>query len=160
MYELPDPVPFYKIVWEIVRQIPSGAAATYGQIAAMIPPPEGVNPGDYAKLGARWVGDAMNAVSHNDEPSIPWHRVINAKGGISLPDTSRAAALQRARLRAEHVLIDGSERVNLREFGWKGPDADWLEAHALKTPTPKQPKPEVPEVPDEPDAPLTQLTLL
>lgn len=134
MYNLADPLPFYKIVWEIVRQIPAGAAATYGQIASMIPAPQGVDPADYDRIGARWVGDAMNAVSRVDEPTIPWHRVINAKGGISLPDTSKAAALQRARLRSEGVLLESNENVDLNEFGWQGPDADWLGAHQLNPP--------------------------
>ena len=134
MFNLPDPMPFYKIVWEIVRQIPTGIVATYGQIAAMIPAPTGVEPDDYDKLGARWVGDAMNAVSRVDEPTIPWHRVINGKGGISLPENSKSAALQRARLRAENVLLDGDERVDLDEFGWEGPDAQWIARHGLREP--------------------------
>ena len=134
MFNLPDPMPFYKIVWDIVRQIPPGTVATYGQIAAMIPTPEGVEDDDYKKLSPRWVGDAMNAVSRVDEPTIPWHRVINSKGGISLPETSKAAALQRARLRAEDVLLDGDERVDLNEFGWEGPDDHWLEQHGLLEP--------------------------
>ena len=134
MYDLPDPMPFYKVVWEIVRQIPAGAVATYGQIAAMIPSPEGVEPDDYARLGARWVGDAMNAVSGVDDPAIPWHRVINSKGGISLPENSKSAALQRARLRAENVLLGSSERVDLAEFGWTGPDTVWLDERGLRPP--------------------------
>jgi methylated-DNA-protein-cysteine methyltransferase-like protein len=134
MFELPNPMPFYKLVWDIVRQIPTGTAATYGQIASMIPTPEGVEQDDYNKLGPRWVGDAMNAVSGVDEPTVPWHRVINAKGGISLPDTSKAAALQRARLRDEHVLLDNDERVNLEEFGWEGPAEKWLAERGLKAP--------------------------
>src|SRR5688500_5177454 len=112
MFNLDDPMPFYKIVWEIVRQVPKGTVTTFGQIATMIPTPDGVDADDYAKLGPRWVGDAMNAVSRVDEPTIPWHRVINAKGTISLPETSKSAALQRARLRAENVL-DDNERVDL-----------------------------------------------
>jgi methylated-DNA-protein-cysteine methyltransferase related protein len=156
MFDLPDPMPFYKLVWEIVRQVPTGTVATYGQIAAMIPTPEGVEPDDYAKLGPRWVGDAMNAVSRVDEPTIPWHRVINAKGGISLPDTSKAAALQRARLRDERVLLDNDERVDLDEFGWEGPAETWLDEKGLKAPRslrkPKPPKPSS-------DAPPTQMSL-
>jgi methylated-DNA-protein-cysteine methyltransferase-like protein len=145
MYNLPDPMPFYKIVWEIVRQIPEGAAATYGQIAAMIPAPDGVAQEDYDRLGPRWVGDAMNAVSRVDEPTIPWHRVINGKGGISLPENSKAAALQRARLRAENVLLADDERVSLDEFGWDGPNALWLQKHGLYPPRPlKKPKDDAP----------------
>ena len=166
MFDLPDPVPFYKIVWEIVRQIPPGTAATYGQIAAMIPAPDGVEQDDYRKLGPRWVGDAMNAVSRVDEPTIPWHRVINAKGGISLPETSKAAALQRARLRDERVLLDNDERVDLGEFGWEGPAEAWLDAHdllaprSLKKPTPAKPMSAVePETDTDSDAPPTQMSL-
>ncbi len=153
MFDLPDPMPFYKLVWEIVRQIPVGTVATYGQIAAMIPAPEDVEQADYDKLAPRWVGDAMNAVSRVDEPTIPWHRVINAKGGISLPDTSKAAALQRARLRDEQVLLDNDERVDLGEFGWEGPAATWLEDHNLKAPRSlRKSKPEKPPKPPD-DAP-------
>ena len=142
MYDLPDPMPFYKLVWEIVRQIPSGDVATYGQIASMIPPPPGVESEDYDRLGPRWVGDAMNAVSRVDEPTIPWHRVINSKGGISLPETSKSAALQRARLRAENILLDGDERVDLDTFGWEGPAQKWLKDHGLRAPRSlKKPKP-------------------
>lgn len=134
MYTLPDPLPFYQLVWDIVRQIPGGQVATYGQIAAMIPAPAEVDPADYGRLGPRWVGDAMNAVSRVDDPSIPWHRVINSKGGISLPDESVSSALQRARLRAEDVEFDDHERVDLDVFGWDGPDEAYISAHGLNPP--------------------------
>ena len=63
MYNLPDPMPFYKLVWEIVRQIPEGAVATYGQIAGMIPPPEGIQP-EFSHTRARGgVGQAMTPAS-------------------------------------------------------------------------------------------------
>lgn len=134
MFNLPDPMPFYKIVWEIVRQVPASTVTTFGQIATMIPTPEGVEDDDYARLGPRWVGDAMNAVSRVDEPTVPWHRVINSKGGISLPENSKSAAIQRARLRAENTLLDNDERVDLDKFGWEGPDKRWLEEHGLLPP--------------------------
>lgn len=129
----PNPRAYYEVVWEIVRQVPRGVVTTFGQIASMIPPPEGVEPRDYEKLAPRWVGDAMNAVSRIDEPTIPWHRVINSKGGISLPEDSISAAQQRARLRAED-LLDAKERVDLDKYGWEGPEGAWLEAHNLRTP--------------------------
>ena len=88
MINLPDPVPYYRLVWEIVRQVPAGKVTTFGQIASMIPPPDGIEMDDYAKLGARWVGDAMNRVSTIDDPDVPWHRVINAKGINSLSATA------------------------------------------------------------------------
>jgi methylated-DNA-protein-cysteine methyltransferase-like protein len=142
MFDLPDPMPYYKVVWDIVRQIPTHTVATYGQIASIIPPPDGIDPDDYNKLSPRWVGDAMNAVSRVDEPTIPWHRVINSKGGISLPENSKSAALQRARLREEQVLLGNDERVDLGEFGWEGPSEKWLKERGLKAPRSlKKPKP-------------------
>jgi methylated-DNA-protein-cysteine methyltransferase-like protein len=150
-YELPDPHSFYTTVWEIVQQIPYGKVATYGQIAMLIPVPDGIEPMDYQRLGARWVGDAMNAVSRIDEPTIPWHRVINSKGGISIPLESPSSALQRGRLRHEGVEFDAKERVNLDIFRWDGPDAAWLEERGLLlNPSPKKPPTEGPQ----------QLTLL
>jgi methylated-DNA-protein-cysteine methyltransferase-like protein len=131
-YRLSDPLPFYRIVWEIVRQIPEGEAATYGQIAAMIPPPTGVEPADYARLGPKWVGEAMNAVSVTDEPSVPWHRVVNARGGISMSDLNPVSALQRGRLRHEGLLNGDAETVDLAADGWDGPDLDWVSAHGLR----------------------------
>lgn len=133
-YQNPDPEAYNPLVWEIVRQIPSGQVATYGQIAAMIPAPDMVDEADYAKLGPRWVGDAMNAVSIVDEPSVPWHRVINAKGGISLPEGSRSALLQRQRLEAEGVVFNAKNVVDFNVVGWNGPDAAWIAERGLLTP--------------------------
>ena len=86
----PDPTAFNALVWEIVQQIPPGYVSAYGQIASMIPPPSGVDPLQYARLGAIWVGYAMHAVPEGS--AVPWHRVINSQGQISLPevDTSNA----------------------------------------------------------------------
>jgi methylated-DNA-protein-cysteine methyltransferase related protein len=128
---LPDFPLFCRWVWSIVQQVPAGRVTTFGQIASMISPPNGVDPADYAKLGARWVGDAMNAVSFVDEPSVPWHRVINAKGMISLPDNTQAAALQRARLRDDGIEFDDRERIDLNVFGWDGADPRWAREHGF-----------------------------
>lgn len=133
MITLPDPITYYRIVWEIVRQIPVGKVATYGQIATMIPTPQGVNAVDYEKLAPRWVGDAMNAVSRVDDPSIPWHRVINGKGEISLPEDSVSAAIQRARLRHEGSMENDAEQVDLDRYLWE-PDRNWLWEHGLRPP--------------------------
>jgi methylated-DNA-protein-cysteine methyltransferase related protein len=139
----PDPMSYYKIVWEIVRQVPSGIVTTYGQIASMIPAPESVNPPDYEKIAPRWVGYAMNAVSSADldtkttpdgKTPIPWQRVINSKGGISLPKGSHSAHEQRIRLEGEGVQFDENELVDLNMYGWDGPDDAWLRARKLYTP--------------------------
>jgi methylated-DNA-protein-cysteine methyltransferase-like protein len=132
----PDTKTYFDIVWNIVRQIPSGVVSTYGQIASMIPAPTGVDEGDYERLGAVWVGKAMNAVSSADDTNIPWQRVINSQGGISLPEGTRAAVEQRKRLENEGVKFSAAGKVSLNTYGWNGPDADWLRENRLLTPKP------------------------
>lgn len=142
----PDPNAFNALVWQIVRQIPAGAVSTYGQIASMIPPPAGVEEADYERLGAVWVGKALNAVSGDAASSIPWQRVINSQGGFSLPEGGRAAVEQRARLQREGVSFARNGRVDLNTYGWDGPDTEWLRANRLLAPRPlRQPKPDHPE---------------
>jgi len=131
MLNLPDPAPYFRTVWSIVQQVPPGLVTTFRQIATMIPTPPGVEADDYAKLGARWVGDAMNAVSFPDEPTVPWHRVINSKGGISLPPGSKGAATQRERLLAEGIAFDAKDRIDFEVWGWQGADPDWIAVHGL-----------------------------
>lgn len=141
----PDRESYYQTVWDIVRQVPRGRVVTFGQIAAMIPPPEGIDPPAYERIAPRWVGYAMNAVSGPDEPTVPWHRVINSKGGISLPEGSRGALLQRARLEAEGVRFSARGLVDFDVCGWDGPDDDWLlerglmRPHSIRRKAPKPP---------------------
>jgi methylated-DNA-protein-cysteine methyltransferase-like protein len=130
----PDPEQFFALVWEIVEQIPPGSVSTYGQIASMIPPPPGVEPPQYARLGALWVGKAMNAVPNDS--AIPWQRVINSQGKISLPAGSSAAEKQRGLLEMEGVGFDDQGRVSLSVVGWDGPPAEWLQARGLSPPRP------------------------
>ena len=130
----PDRDAYFEIVWEIARQIPEGQVSTYGQIAAMIPPPEGITPPDYDRVAPRWVGQAMNATPPGHD--IPWQRVINSQGKISLPTGSSAAIEQERRLKAEGVQLDDKGRVNFEEVGWNGPPDEWLEARGLFRPPP------------------------
>jgi methylated-DNA-protein-cysteine methyltransferase-like protein len=104
---------FCHSVWEIVRAIPRGRVASYGQIARLVGLPEGVDAETYRAFGARWVGGAMRACPAD----VPWQRVLNAKGEISLKGDS-----QRQLLEAEGVEFDAKGRVDLRRFGWGGPD--------------------------------------
>jgi methylated-DNA-protein-cysteine methyltransferase-like protein len=108
----PDPILFNHQVWDLVRQIPTGKVATYGQIARMLPVPEGVDPKAYLSLGPRWVGSAM-AQCPGD---VPWQRVINSKGEIS---PRPGAEEQRRLLEAEGVEFDARGRVDLGRFGWE-----------------------------------------
>ncbi|HLV43986.1 MAG TPA: MGMT family protein [Aggregatilineales bacterium] len=134
MYQPPDPGSYNVLVWEIVRQIPEGRVSTYGQIASMIPPPEGVDPEQYDRLGARWVGNAMRQTPAGS--GVPWHRVINSQGRISLPRGSASADEQRGRLEMEGVDFDDTGRVDFRLAGWDGPSAGWLRARGLLPPRP------------------------
>jgi methylated-DNA-protein-cysteine methyltransferase-like protein len=118
---------YRKIVYLIVRQIPAGCVSTYGQIAEMIPAPAGIDPPHYHRVRAQWVGRAMR---HAPE-DLPWQRVINSQGKISMPAGSRGAAIQRMRLEAEGVAFDRHSRVDLDRFGWQGPDLDWIAEHKL-----------------------------
>ena len=106
---------FYAQVWDVARQIPPGKVATYGQIAAIIPPPGGMDAKAYLAFGARWVGGAMAACP----PDVPWQRVINAQGKISLRP---GAEEQRQLLEAEGVEFDERGRVDLKKYKWEGPD--------------------------------------
>jgi hypothetical protein len=88
----------------------------------------------------------MNAVSFRDEPTVPWHRVINSKGGISLEEGTAPAAKQRARLEAEGVRFDDKDMVDFNLVGWDGPDANWLNEQKLLPPHSMK----TPPAPDEP----------
>ena len=70
-------------LWQVVRRIPRGRVATYGQIAALAGLPR----------AARQVGYALHALS--DGSGVPWQRVVNARGGVSLRAAPGWAGLQR-----------------------------------------------------------------
>lgn len=99
----------YNIIYQIVRQIPKGKVATYGQVA------------DLANLygKARLVGYALYRVDIYLS-DVPWHRVINAKGEIS-QSTSRFGAdyLQRSLLEQEGIIFSPQGKINLREYLWR-----------------------------------------
>jgi methylated-DNA-protein-cysteine methyltransferase-like protein len=108
----PDPIIFNHQVWDIVRQIPPGRVATYGQIARMIPAPPGVDENAYRAFGPRWVGSAMAKCPED----VPWQRVINSKGEIS---PRPGAADQRRLLEEEGVLFNEHDRIDLKTFVWQ-----------------------------------------
>jgi methylated-DNA-protein-cysteine methyltransferase-like protein len=83
--------PLYARIYLVVRQIPPGRVATYGQIAGIV--------GDCT---ARMVGYAMAAAPDD----VPWQRVINAQGKVSPRHDHWGAEAQRRRLQEEGVLLD------------------------------------------------------
>ena len=125
----PNPDEYNSLVWEIVRQIPKGRVSTYGQLAAMIPPPGDLTLRDYETFGARWVGGAMARCPED----VPWQRVINSQGKISIRKGG-GHQVQRQLLEEEGVVFDEKERVDLGRYGWDGPSADWLKARGLLPP--------------------------
>ena len=109
----PNPQAYYEQVWSIVRQIPFGKVAAYGQIAKMIPPPNGVELETYAAFAPRWVGGAMAACPDD----VPWQRVVNSQGKIS---EREGAERQRQLLEGEGIVFDAKDRIDLKKFGWNG----------------------------------------
>ncbi|GIV63241.1 MAG: methyltransferase [Bellilinea sp.] len=98
-------------IYDLVRQIPPGRVASYGQIARMVG----------GGIGPRQVGYALAALKSGTD--VPWQRVINAKGHISLPGIG--GAIQRQLLLEEGVQFDENDRVDFDRFGWNGStDAD------------------------------------
>lgn len=98
----------YDRIYAIVRQIPCGQVATYGQVAELADLPG----------RARLVGYALFRVSplHED---VPWHRVINAKGEISeSPFRNGDDYLQRSLLEAEGVQFSSERKINLNHYRW------------------------------------------
>ncbi len=109
----PDKLRYFNEVWALVRQIPSGKVATYGQIGEMIEPPKDVTIEEYRFSSARWVGLAM-AASPQD---VPWQRVINSQGKIS----QRAEADKQKTLLEAEGLVFLNDRVNLKQYQWTAP---------------------------------------
>ena len=105
----------YERIYAVARQIPRGKVSTYGQVAAIVG----------RSCSAREVGYAMAAL-RNDDQSVPWQRVINSQGEISLRPGEGAEA-QRKLLEAEGVQFDAKGRVDFDLFGWDGPDWEWLD---------------------------------
>lgn len=104
---------YYEQVWELVRQIPYGKVATYGQITKIIPQPDDISAEDYQVFASRWVGLAMAACPDD----VPWQRVINSQGKIShRPEAGK----QKQLLEGEGVLF-AMERLDLNEYQWRVP---------------------------------------
>ena len=111
----PNPQAFYDQVWDIVRKIPRGRIASFGQIAKMLPPPAGVDSETYLEFGALWVSGAV-ASSPDD---VPWQRVVNSKGEISEKGGAEAKR-HILLLEEEGVLFNVRGRIDLKKYGWSG----------------------------------------
>ncbi len=96
---------FYSKAKEIIRQIPEGRVATYGQIAAMAGHP----------LGARQVAWILH--SSSDVDNLPWHRVVNRLGRISLKQNN-GYEQQKALLESEGIVFSADETIDFERYFW------------------------------------------
>lgn len=107
---------FYVQVYRVVQQIPRGQVSSYGRIAHMLGKPN----------AARAVGYALNALKSADShatytsATVPWQRVINSQGRISLHNREHTAHDQAKLLREEGVEVDEYGRINLDIYLWPG----------------------------------------
>ncbi len=97
----------YGRIYRVVGRIPRGRVATYGQVALLA----GL-PGQ-----ARQVGYALHALGAGSE--VPWHRVINARGEVSLRSLPGWERVQRQLLEEEGVHLDARGRVALAHYRWR-----------------------------------------
>ena len=111
----PNPQTFNAQVWEILRKIPRGKVASYGQIAKMLPPPAGVDSETYLEFGALWVSGAVA----NSPDDLPWQRVVNSKGEITERNGLEAKRHQLL-LEEEGVVFGVRGRIDMKKYGWNG----------------------------------------
>ena len=93
--------------WQVLATIPPGRVTSYGRLAQLA----GLGRG--ARLAARWLAQLP------DGSSLPWHRVVNSRGQLSLSPCSAAGVEQKQRLQNEGVVVI-NHRVNMAHFGWPG----------------------------------------
>ena len=97
----------YQHIYTVVRRIPRGRVATYGQIAALAGLPG----------HARQVGYALHALP--EQTAVPWHRVVNAAGRLSPRAVPDGELTQRLLLAQEGIRLDAGGRLALAELQWK-----------------------------------------
>ena len=105
--------PAYERIYLLVKQVPAGKVATYGQIAELA-----------SNCTARMVGYAMAGLPPGSD--VPWHRVINSQGKISPRGNEGSTVRQYLLLEEEGVCFDENKRVDFKKFGWQGPDDAWM----------------------------------
>lgn len=105
---------FYEQVYAVIRRIPRGKVSSYGRIAAMLGKPN----------AARAVGYALNALrdKQNDPAyqNVPWQRVVNGQGRISIGSRDVTTNRQAILLREEGVEVDDNLRIDLDVYLWEG----------------------------------------
>ncbi|MBX7235468.1 MAG: MGMT family protein [Caldilineales bacterium] len=105
---------FFDQVYLLVRQIPAGKVASYGQIAELLEAPG----------AARTVGWALASLSREQAETVPWQRVINKSGRCSIRSFETSALDQQRLLEAEGVEFNQAGYTDMRRFGWEGLNPD------------------------------------
>jgi len=100
---------FAERIKQLIKAIPAGKVATYGQIAMMAGNPGGIR-------GVVWI-----LHSSSQKANLPWHRVINRKGKISLLP-GQGFEEQKTRLEAEGIQFDQEDQIDLDRFLWRPGD--------------------------------------
>ena len=95
----------YQRIAELVAAVPCGRVATYGQIAAAAGNPR-------AARVVAWVLRARD--------DLPWHRIVNSQGGISLP-VGGGRERQYALLQDEGIELRSGDDIDLGRYRWPGP---------------------------------------
>jgi methylated-DNA-protein-cysteine methyltransferase-like protein len=101
------PTRSWESIYAVVRRIPLGRVATYGQVAELAD-----RPGQ-----ARQVGFALSALGSGTR--VPWQRVVNAQGRCSLRTESGCELTQRRLLEDEGVPFAASGRIDLERHRWR-----------------------------------------
>ncbi|CCN34169.1 putative Methylated DNA-protein cysteine methyltransferase [Vibrio nigripulchritudo MADA3029] len=96
---------FLSQIFAVIHQIPYGKVSTYGQVAQLAGYP------GYA----RHVGKALGNLPKGSK--LPWHRVINSKGEISLKGT--AYDRQKGKLEDEGIVVNLAGKVRLKDYQWQ-----------------------------------------
>ena len=99
---------FRRRVYRTVSRIPVGCVCSYGDVAALLGQPR----------AARGVGAALSSLEETQE--IPWWRVVNRNGEISISHLSISSKLQRILLEREGVEFDSRGRIDMERFAWDG----------------------------------------
>jgi methylated-DNA-protein-cysteine methyltransferase related protein len=99
---------FIAQVYTVVKRCPRGRIVSYGGVAAMVGKPR----------AARAVGRALNSLP--DESKVPWWRVVNSRGEVSIRGVEHGEVLQRTLLEREGVKFQKSGRISWNDYGWEG----------------------------------------
>lgn len=99
----------YTRLYKLIAEIPAGQVATYGQLAKIV------------GCGPRQVGQALGALDGKNAQKVPWHRVVNSQGKISVRTGGGGETLQGDLLRKEGIIWRASGRIDLKTYGWPGP---------------------------------------